>query len=65
MTFGRWRHQMHISIAIPKIRNGESIQKVAHELGYENSSSFINMFKNIMLMSPSRFGAKTRHRQPP
>lgn len=65
MTFGRWRHQMHISIAIPKIRNGESIQKVAHELGYETSSSFINMFKNIMKFPPSYFGAKTRYRKPP
>lgn len=65
MTFCRWRHQLHISIAIPRIRSGETIQKVAHDLGYENSSSFIGMFKNIMRISPSRFAVITRHRRPP
>ena len=63
MTLGRWRHQLHISIAIPKIRNGETVQKISHDLGYANSSSFITMFKNIMYIPPNKFAVKTRKRK--
>ncbi|KAB8037164.1 AraC family transcriptional regulator [Janthinobacterium aquaticum] len=65
MTLGRWRHQLHITIAIPRIRSGETIQKVAHDLGYENASSFISMFKSIMHNPPNRFVTITRNRKHP
>jgi AraC-like DNA-binding protein len=34
MTFGRWRRQLHVILAIQWLARGESVQTVALELGY-------------------------------
>jgi AraC-like DNA-binding protein len=55
MTFGRWRQQLHIFLALRWLSQGASVQSVAADLGYENASSFVTMFRKAMGTSPARY----------
>ena len=37
-----------------RMAGGESVQRIALDLGYESASSFISMFKKIMGKPPGR-----------
>lgn len=55
MSFGRWRQQLAIMIALRRIAEGASIQRTAADLGYENAGSFVTMFRKALGMSPARY----------
>jgi len=55
LTFGRWRGQLHIVLAIQKLATGESVQRIADELGYESVSAFITFFKKTLGQSPKQY----------
>lgn len=55
MTFGRWRQQLHIIIALQRLAAGESVQSVSEVLGYESVSAFITMFRKALGKSPARY----------
>ena len=55
LSFGRWRQQLHVVLAIQQLSRGASVQSVATDLGYENSSSFVTMFRKAMGTSPRRY----------
>ena len=55
LSFGRWRQQLHVVLAIQALCRGASVQRVAAELGYDNASSFITMFRKTMGMPPKRY----------
>lgn len=55
MSFGQWCHQLHVILAIRSLMMGASVQTVSIDLGYENTSSFITMFKKRMGKPPARF----------
>lgn len=57
MSFGRWKRQLHITLALQSLANGNSVQEVAFELGYENASSFIIMFKKTLGKPPGQYFA--------
>ncbi|CAG9171062.1 AraC family transcriptional regulator [Cupriavidus pampae] len=59
MTFGRWRQQLHIVVALGKLSAGARVQRVAEDLGYESVSAFITMFRKAMGKSPARYFAET------
>ncbi|GAB7081841.1 AraC family transcriptional regulator [Megalodesulfovibrio paquesii] len=58
MSFGRWRQQLHILIALKQLTQGAQVQAVAMELGYESASAFITMFRKAMGKSPARYFAE-------
>jgi len=64
MSFGRWRQQLHIIIALQKLASGMSVQNVSDSLGYGSVSAFITMFRNVLGQPPARYiaahGAATR-----
>lgn len=60
MNFGRWRHQLHVILALQRLTSGDSVKTVALELGYENASSFVNMFRKTLGKPPVRYLAE-RH----
>lgn len=60
MSFGRWRQQLHILIALQRLANGSSVQAVALDLGYEGASAFITMFRKTMGKPPARYLAERR-----
>ena len=55
MTFGQWRQQARLLLALERIAVGEKIIDVALELGYESPSAFTNMFKKQFGKTPSQF----------
>ncbi|UXJ54738.1 AraC family transcriptional regulator [Pseudomonas citronellolis] len=55
MSFGRWRRQLHIILSLRRLTNGESVQAVALELGYESASGFVTMFRKAMGKPPARY----------
>lgn len=57
MSFGRWRQQLHIIIALQRLSAGVSVQNVSYDLGYESVSAFITMFKNSLGKPPARYMA--------
>jgi AraC-like DNA-binding protein len=55
MTFGRWRQQLHIIVALQRLSSGASVQAVSGDLGYESVSAFITMFKKALGKPPARY----------
>ena len=55
MSFGRWRRQLHVILAIRRLTAGESVQTVAFDLGYESASSFVTMFRKVLGKPPGRY----------
>ena len=54
LSFGRWRRQLHLVIALRKLAGGAIVQRVAGDLGYESTTAFIVMFKKALGTTPSR-----------
>jgi AraC-like DNA-binding protein len=63
MTFGRWRQQLHIIIALQRLSEGALVQRVAEDLGYESVSAFITMFKKALGKPPARYFADRNDRE--
>ena len=55
MSFGRWRRQLHIILALRHLSAGKTVQAVAMDLGYESASSFVTMFRKTVGKPPSRY----------
>lgn len=55
LTFGKWRQQLHLVIALRQLASGESVQNVAGQLGYDSVNAFITMFKKITGKSPGKY----------
>lgn len=55
MTFGRWRRQLHVILAIQRMSRGATVQRVALELGYESASGFVTMFRKMVGVAPGRY----------
>ncbi|WP_213770282.1 helix-turn-helix transcriptional regulator [Bradyrhizobium sp. dw_78] len=60
MSFGRWRQQLHILIALQRLDQGASVQTVALDLGYEGASAFVTMFRKALGKPPARYLAQRR-----
>jgi AraC-like DNA-binding protein len=55
MSFGRWRQQLGIILAIQRMAEGASVQQVAGDLGYESVGSFVTMFGKALGTPPGRY----------
>ncbi len=55
MTFGRWRQQFHVVLALQWLSQGASVRSVAADLGYESASSFVYMFRKTLGTPPARY----------
>ncbi len=55
LTFGRWRQQLQLIIAIRSLAAGATVQQVSGDLGYESVSAFITMFKKALGTSPAQY----------
>jgi AraC-like DNA-binding protein len=63
LTFGRWRQQLHLVIALRELASGVPVQGVATKLGYESVNAFITMFQNVMGSTPARYFSARRKAQ--
>ncbi|SEN86622.1 AraC-type DNA-binding protein [Bradyrhizobium sp. OK095] len=55
LTFGRWRQQLHLIIAIRELAAGTSVQQVSADLGYESVTAFITMFRKALGKPPAAY----------
>ncbi len=60
MSFGHWRQQLHLMLAVKWLGTGVSVQQVADDLGYESAGSFVSMFRKALGTSPGRYMAERR-----
>ncbi len=61
MSFRRWRQQFQIMLALKRLSEGDSVQAVAFDLGYESSSAFVTMFRKTLGKPPLKFLAERSH----
>ncbi|MBR0735675.1 helix-turn-helix transcriptional regulator [Bradyrhizobium liaoningense] len=55
LTFGRWRQQLHLIVALRELTSGASVQQVSADLGYESVAAFITMFKKALGKPPAKY----------
>ena len=55
LTFGRWRQQLHLIVAIRELAAGASVQRVSADLGYDSVTAFITMFKKALGKPPAKY----------
>ncbi len=55
MSFGRWRQQFSVVLAVRWLAGGATIQQVAADLGYESVPRFVTMFRKALGTSPGRY----------
>ena len=55
MSFRDWRQQCRLLRGLEMLSAGDSVTRVALELGYEHSSAFIAMFKRCLGTTPLRY----------
>jgi len=55
LTFGRWRQQLHLIVAIRELASGASVQQVSADLGYESVTAFITVFKKALGKPPAKY----------
>ena len=54
LSLSEWRNRAKILYAITQIRQGKTVKKLAYELGYQHSSSFIEFFKRYTEQTPAQ-----------
>jgi AraC-like DNA-binding protein len=55
MGFGAWRQRLRMMLALENLAAGETVSTTAALIGYENSSSFIAVFKSVFGCSPAKY----------
>jgi AraC-like DNA-binding protein/mannose-6-phosphate isomerase-like protein (cupin superfamily) len=55
MSFRAWRQQRRLLRALELLATGESVTSIGLELGYQNSSAFIAMFRRCLGTTPTRY----------
>lgn len=58
LTFGRWRQQLHLIVALRELASGKAVHNVAAELGYDSVNAFITMFKKALGSTPAQYFAQ-------
>jgi len=61
LSFQRWRQQLRLHQGIELLSIGQSVTRVALDLGYQNTSSFIAMFRRCLGTTPTEYLRTTGH----
>lgn len=62
LTFGRWRQQLHLIVALRELSDGATVQQVSADLGYESVAAFITMFKKALGKPPAKYLSSVAHK---
>lgn len=54
-TFGQWRQQLRLLVALEHLGAGASVTQVALDVGYQDVSSFIAVFREVFGDTPARY----------
>ncbi|MCL2714206.1 MAG: helix-turn-helix domain-containing protein [Alphaproteobacteria bacterium] len=63
LSFAQWKRAAIVHYAIARLAEGRSVGDIADEVGYENASAFIAMFKACCGSSPRAFQKSQELRQ--
>jgi AraC-like DNA-binding protein/quercetin dioxygenase-like cupin family protein len=55
LSFAQWRQQARLMRALERVADGVPVTTIALELGYENVSAFIEMFRRATGTTPGRY----------
>ncbi|VWC34734.1 AraC family transcriptional regulator [Burkholderia aenigmatica] len=55
LTFAQWRQQARLLRALERIADGAPVTTIALDLGYDNVSAFIDMFRRALGTTPGRY----------
>lgn len=55
MTFREWRQQRRLLRSLELLATGDNVTSIALELGYDNTSAFIAMFRRCLGTTPARY----------
>lgn len=55
LSFGAWRQQACLLVALPRLAAGEAVTTVALDLGYDSPAAFSTMFKRLIGMAPNLY----------
>lgn len=55
LSFQQWRQQLRLQRGVELLAAGESVSRIALDLGYENSSAFIAMFQRCFGVTPGKY----------
>lgn len=55
LSYRRWRQQLQLIQAIRMMIDGANVQQTARALGYESTTAFITMFKQLMGQTPGHY----------
>ncbi|CAB3749525.1 AraC family transcriptional regulator [Burkholderia sp. MSh2] len=55
LTFAQWRQQARLLRALEKIADGVPVTTIALDLGYDNVSAFIDMFRRALGTTPGKY----------
>jgi len=58
LSFGAWRQQACIVVALPRLADGESVTTIALDMGYDSPAAFSTMFRRVLGVPPSRYAEK-------
>jgi AraC-like DNA-binding protein/quercetin dioxygenase-like cupin family protein len=55
VSFGRWRTMMRLQAALAGLATGDSVGKVARQVGYESDSAFVQAFRRETGITPAAY----------
>lgn len=55
MSLAEWRQSLRVVRAMPRLEAGDTIENIAHDLGYSTASAFIAMFRRLMGVTPDDY----------
>ena len=55
MTFREYRRQVRLMIALERLAQGDSVTRVAYDVGYDSPSAFIEVFRKVMGSTPGKY----------
>lgn len=55
MTFGQWRQQTRLLMALERLATGQNVLDVALSMGYDSPSAFTSMFRKQLGVVPSEY----------
>lgn len=55
MTLSEWRQRLCVLRAMPRLEVGDTVENIAHDLGYGSASAFIAMFRRLVGSTPDEY----------
>ncbi len=59
MSFGEWRQQACLLVALPRLAAGEAVTAVALDLGYDSPAAFSTMFRRWVGVPPTLYSRQS------